>query len=135
MRRIVPLFFVALVVTLLAASCRMAPSQELGDTVAAIRFYPPDTAAINARARAAHRDSIERMAHIKDAVDTFVIAEGSDKQHLVLLSYPTHRDTLSRARTAHIRVTGRADIGAVAHIGWYVTPRGDSLVSSVTVVE
>ena len=121
----IPLLLIAM--QMVIASCRMAPSQDNGDTVAAKEFYPPDTAALR---RAAAKDSTLRP--VKDSADIFIIGPASTRHEVQLLSYPSRRDSASYTKSRHIRVRGNADVGHVVRVVFYATPKGDTLVSRIT---
>ena len=73
-----------------AGSCRMAPKDNPGETVASAEFYPPDTTQINRHRRA---DSTV-VAQRPDSIDIFYVGEGSTRRELQLVSYPSRRDTV-----------------------------------------
>ncbi|MBF1082369.1 MAG: hypothetical protein HXL34_07970, partial [Prevotellaceae bacterium] len=95
-----------------AGSCRMAPKDNPGDTVASAEFYPPDTTQINRL----HRADSTAMARRPDSINVFYVGEGSTRRELQLVSYPSRRDTVVRFKARHIRVEGRADVGSVVRI-------------------
>ena len=77
-------------ITTTSTSCKFAPDQHDGDTVAASEFYPEDTSAIHAKKMA-------KMAAIKagkDSVGIYYIGSGSTKDMIQLVSYPSRRDTM-----------------------------------------
>lgn len=123
MKKTIFILIVILVMTFSFTGCRMAPSQDPGDTVAAEVFEPADTTAIHAR------NKISR-AVVKDSADLFIVGEGSDRRHLQLISYPTRRDTSLYYKSRHVHVTGNADYGHIVRIGFSVR-KGDSIVISV----
>ena len=108
-----------------AGSCRMAPKDNPGDTVASAEFYPPDTTQINRQRRA---DSTA-MAQRPDSINVFYVGEGSTRRELQLVSYPSRRDTIVRRKARRIRVEGRADVGKL-----WTSQRGDTLVKEVKVI-
>ena len=121
---LIPLFLV-LGVGLLPTSCKLAPSDNPGDTVAASAFEPIDTAAVSAKQRAYAK------AHpIKDSIDIFYVGEGSTRSKLQLVSYPSKKDTLLYSKARHIKKSGNADFGHVVRVKFYVS-HGDSLVNSI----
>lgn len=126
MRKILYLLLLVAVVGLFPTACKMAPVDNPGDTVAASEFAPPDTAAINRRARA----EVAKLAKVKDSVDIFYIGSGSTKQQLQLVSYPSRRDTLEYGKTRHLKRSGSTDVGSVVRVAFWVS-EGDSLVKSV----
>lgn len=126
MRKILYLLLLVSVVGLFPTACKMAPVDNPGDTVAASEFAPPDTAAINRRARA----EAAKLAKVKDSVDIFYIGSGSTKQRLQLVSYPSRRDTLEYGKTRHLKRSGSTDVGSVVRVAFWVS-EGDSLVKSV----
>ncbi len=127
MRKLILLPFLLVAVQAILLSCRMAPSQDNGDTVAAKDFYPPDTAALR---RAAAKDSA--LQPVKDSADIFIIGPASTRHEVQLLSYPSRRDSTLYAKSRHIRVRGNADVGHVVRAVFYATPKGDTLVSRIT---
>ncbi len=127
MRKILIIPLLLLAAQSVVVSCRMAPSQDNGDTVAAAEFYPPDTAALR---KAAHKDTTT-MA-IVDSADIFVIGPASTRHEVQLLSYPSQHDSASYPKSRHIRVRGNADVGHVVRVIFTATPKGDTLVSRIT---
>lgn len=136
MKHILKFLTVTLIVTaavsLGATSCRFAPSDNPGDTVAASVFEPVDTtsAAYKAKMRA-QRGSTP----IVDSVGMYVIGEGSSSRQVQLLSYPSRRDTLTYPKTTHYKVSGSADYGHVVRVKFWVNKSGDSLVSRIEEVK
>lgn len=126
MRKILLLLFIVVAVGLVPTACKMAPSDNPGDTVAASEFAPPDTAAINRRARA----KAAKLANAKDSVGIFYIGSGSTKQRLQLVSYPSRRDTLEYGKTRHLKRSGSTDGGSIVRVTFWVSGT-DSLVKSV----
>lgn len=114
-----------------ATSCKFAPDQNDGDTVAASVFYPEDTAAIHAKN--IKNDSIQKT--IVDSVGMYYVGSGSTKDMIQLVSYPSHRDTLLYSKTRHVKVKGCADINRVVRVGFYLLHGKDSLVNYVEEVE
>ena len=113
-----------------AGSCRMAPKDNPGDTVASAEFYPPDTTQINRL----HRADSTAMARRPDSINVFYVGEGSTRHELQLVSYPSRRDTIMRSKARHIRVEGKADFGTVVRIKLWTSQRGDTLVKEVKVI-
>ena len=127
------LYFVAAVVAATtsittATSCKFAPDQNDGDTVAANEFYPEDTAA--AHAKTTVKDTAAQKA-IVDSVGMYYIGSGSDKDKIQLVSYPSRRDTLLYSKTKHVKVKGCADIDHVVRVEFYLLNGKDSLVKAV----
>ena len=130
------LYFVAALaatsfITTMGTSCKFAPDQHDGDTVAASEFYPEDTAAIHAKKKA-------KMAAVKagkDSVGIYYIGSGSTKDIIQLVSYPSRRDTMIFSKTRHIKVKGNADINHVVRVDYYLLNGKDSLVKYVEEVE
>lgn len=114
------------VLAMLPSSCKMAPKDNPGDTVAASVFAPPDTAAINRKARLAKKN-----APVKDSTDIFYIGDGSTKHELQLVSYPSKRDTVVYSKARHIKKSGNADYGHVVRVKLWMTSKGDTLVQAV----
>ena len=118
-------------ITTTSTSCKFAPDQHDGDTVAASEFYPEDTSAIHAKKMA-------KMAAIKagkDCVGIYYIGSGSTKDIIQLVSYPSRRDTMIYSKTRHIKVKGNADINHVVRVDYYLLNGKDSLVKYVEEVE
>ena len=113
-----------------ADSCRMAPKDNPGDTVASAEFYPPDTTQIN-RHRKPDSTAVAQRA---DSTDIFYVGEGSTRRELHLVSYPSRRDTIVRRKARRIRVEGRADVGSVVRITLWASHRGDTVVKEVKVI-
>lgn len=118
-------------ITTTSTSCKFAPDQHDGDTVAASEFYPEDTSAIHAKKTA-------KMAAIKagkDSVGIYYIGSGSTKDMIQLVSYPSRRDTMIFGKTRHVKVKGNADINHVVRVDYYLLNGKDSLVKYVEEVE
>ena len=115
-------------ITTTSTSCKFAPDQHDGDTVAASEFYPEDTSAIHAKKTA-------KMAAGKDSVGIYYIGSGSTKDIIQLVSYPSRRDTMIYSKTRHIKVKGNADINHVVRVDYYLLNGKDSLVKYVEEVE
>lgn len=111
---------------MLPSSCRMAPKDNPGDTVAASVFAPPDTAAINRKARLAKKN-----APVKDSADIFYIGDGSTRHELQLVSYPSKRDTVVYGKARHMKKSGNADYGRAVRVRLWMTSKGDTLVQAV----
>lgn len=114
-----------------STSCKMAPSDNPGDTVAASVFEPVDTSMHAAKSK----NDTTNIKNIKDSIDIFFVGNGSTKHNLQLVSYPSKRDTATYYKGKHLKVTGNADFGHVVRIGFYHLPTGDSIVTSVTEVK
>lgn len=111
-----------------ATGCKMAPSQNDGDTVPASVFAP---AQVHKKvAKTAVQDST-----VQDSTDIFIVGEGSDKNNLQLISYPSRRDTTLYWKGKHIQVKGNADFGHVVRVVLTPINHGDSTVNIVTSVE
>ena len=118
-------------ITTTSTSCKFAPDQHDGDTVAASEFYPIDTSAIHARKMA-------KMAAVKagkDSVGIYYIGSGSTKDIIQLVSYPSRRDTIIYSKTRHVKVKGNVDINHVVRVDYYLLNGKDSLVKYVEEVE
>ena len=109
-------------------SCKFAPDQNNGDTVAASEFYPEDTAALHAKKTA---KTAAAQKAIVDSVGMYYIGSGSTKEHIELVSYPSRRDTLIYGKTRHVKVKGCADIDHVVRVQFYLLNGTDSLVKYV----
>lgn len=125
MKKLLIFFSMLLLIAIANTSCRMAPSNDPGDTVAASVFAPIDTAAANRKARA-----YAKQHPVKDSVDIFYVGTGSTKSKLQLVSYPSKRDTVVYSKARHIKKNGTADVGHIVRVKFYVS-HGDSLVNSV----
>lgn len=108
-------------------SCKFAPDQTDGDTVAASVFYPEDTTTLHAK------KAIKKAAQeaIVDSVGIYYIGSGSTKDRIQLVSYPSRRDTLEYGKTRHVKVKGSADIDHVVRVQFYLLNGKDSLVKYV----
>ena len=113
-------------------SCKFAPDQNDGDTVAASEFYPEDTAALHAKKTA---KTAAAQTAIVDSVGMYYIGSGSTKEHIELVSYPSRRDTLIYGKTRHVKVKGCADIDHVVRVDFYLLNGKDSLVKYVEEVD
>lgn len=123
MRKILYLCMPVFAFSLMTTSCRMAPKEELGDTVAAKVFEPIDTAAL-------HRKQAAKMKNIKDSADIFYVGPATDQKSLQLISYPSRRDTLTMGRTRHIKRSGSTNIGNIVRIALWTKDK-DTLVSRI----
>ena len=118
-------------ITTTSTSCKFAPDQHDGATVAASEYYPDDTAAIHDKKKA-------KMAAVKagkDSVGIYYIGSGSTKDIIQLVSYPSRRDTMIFGKTRHVKVKGNADINHVVRVDYYLLSGKDSLVKYVEEVE
>ena len=118
-------------ITTTSTSCKFAPDQHDGDTVAASEFYPIDTSAIHAKKMA----KIAAVKAGKDSVGIYYIGSGSTKDIIQLVSYPSRRDTMIYSKTRHVKVKGNADINHVVRVDYYLLNGKDSLVKYVEEVE
>ena len=109
-------------------SCKFAPDQNDGDTVAASEFYPEDTSALHAK-KVAKNAAAQKV--IVDSVGMYYIGSGSTKDKIQLVSYPSRRDTLLYGKTRHVKVKGSADIDHVVRVDFYLLNGKDSLVKYV----
>lgn len=130
------LYFVAIIVATTTitttTSCKFAPSQDNGDTVAASEFYPEDTTALHAQKVA--KKAVAQKAII-DSIGMYYIGSGSTKDRIQLVSYPSRRDTLEYGKTRHVKVKGSADIDHVVRVEFYLLNGKDSLVKYVEEVQ
>lgn len=110
------------------SSCKFAPNQNDGDTVAASEFYPEEP--IVKCSMKADSDTVD-MENIVDSVGMYYIGSGSTKELIELVSFPSRRDTFLYSKTRHIRVKGCADIGHVVRVQYYLLNGKDSLVKYV----
>lgn len=113
-------------------SCKFAPDQNDGDTVAASEFYPEDTTAEHAKKTA--KNAAAQKA-IVDSVGMYYVGSGSTKGQIQLVSYPSRRDTLLYGKTRHVKVKGSADIDHVVRVQFYLLNGKDSLVKYVEEVD
>lgn len=110
------------------SSCKFAPSQNDGDTVAASEFYPEEPTM---------KDSMKTnsgtvdIKNIVDSAGMYYIGSGSTKELIELVSFPSRRDTFLYSKTRHIKVKGNADIGHVVRVQYYLLNGKDSLVKYV----
>lgn len=74
-------------------------------------------------------------AIVKDSADIYYVGDGSNRQFLQLVSYPSKRDTLVYGKTRHVKVKGSADFGRVVRVRFYLLNGTDSLVSGVEEVK
>lgn len=116
---------IALAIGLLpwASSCRMAPAEHPGDTVAAKVFEPVDTSKRSAAA------SAKQAKPMRDSTDLYIIGEESSRTQVQLVSYPSRRDTIVYAKGKHIKVVGNADYGHVVRVKTWISDQGDTLVT------
>ncbi len=114
-----------------STSCKMAPSDNPGDTVAASVFEPIEAGSHVAKSK----NDTTNIKNSKDSTNIFFVGEGSTKHNLQLVSYPSKKDTATYYKGKHLNVTGNADFGHVVRIGFYRLPSGDSIVTSVTEVK
>lgn len=124
MKKLLLFFPIFLFVLAFSSSCKFAPSQDLGDTVAAEVFEPIDTAVLKQQQR-------EKISKAKDSVDFFIIGEGSTRDKLQLISYPSHRDTMLFGKKRPVKVTGSADYGRVVRIVFVLGKDSTKLVKQV----
>lgn len=114
--------------TTTSTSCKFAPDQNDGDTVAASEFYPEDTSALHAKKMA---KLAADKKNIVDSIGMYYVGSESNKQQIQLVSYPSRRDTLLYNKTRHVKVKGNADIDHVVRVQFYLLNGKDSLVKSV----
>ena len=98
-------------ITTTSTSCKFAPDQHDGDTVAAA------------------------IKNGKDSVGIYYVGSNSTKDLIELVSYPSRRDTMMYSKTRHIKVKGNADINHVVRVDFYLHNGKDSLVKYVEEVE
>ena len=77
----------------LVSSCKMAPKDDPGDTVAASVFAPVDTAALHRKQRAEKA----RLAHAKDSIGIFYIGAGRRFSSSAILHSATPSPTVRHA--------------------------------------
>lgn len=128
MKKLVLFFPLLWVVLSLSTSCKFAPSSDLGDTVAASVFEPEDTALT-------HKNLSKNVSKTVDSADIFVIGEGSTRQFLQLISYPSRRDTMTYAKHRPLKVKGSAQFGRIVRIGFMFGKDSVKLVKTVEEVQ
>ena len=121
-------------ITTTSTSCKFAPDQHDGDTVAASEFYPIDTSAVHAK-KMAKMAAVKAVKAGKDSVGIYYIGSGSTKDMIQLVSYPSRRDTMIYSKTRHVKVKGNADINHVVRVDYYLLNGKDSLVKYVEEVD
>lgn len=131
------LYFVAAIaattlITTTGTSCKFAPEQQDGDTVAASEFYPEDTSSAHAKKMA--KKTAEQAA-IVDSTDIFLVGSGSNKDMIQLVSYPSRRDTFIYTKTLHVRVKGNADYNHLVKVDYYLLNGKDSMVKYIEEVK
>lgn len=124
MRQLLICLSFLIVLPFFSVSCKMAPKDEPGDTVAASVFNPVDTAALNRKARK-HVTAVP----VKDSTDIFYMGEGNAQRQLLLISYPSRRDTVHYVTTRHFKTTGNTEPGRAVRIKLWISDSGDTLVS------
>ena len=118
--------------TTTGTSCKFAPEQQDGDTVAASEFYPEDTSSAHAKKMA--KKTAEQAA-IVDSTDIFLVGSGSNKDMIQLVSYPSRRDTFIYTKTLHVRVKGNADYNHLVKVDYYLLNGKDSMVKYIEEVK
>lgn len=129
MRKLFIFIAVITAATSVSTSCRMAPRENLGDTVAAKYFEPADTSGCAALAQKKNKTMV------KDSADIFFVGSGSTATQVQLVSYPSRRDTVLRPKGKRIKVVGNADYGHVVRAKLWVSASGDTLVTRLEKVE
>jgi len=84
-----------------STSCKMAPSDNPGDTVAASVFEPIEAGSHVAKSK----NDTTNIKNSKDSTDIFFVGEGSTKHNLQLVSYPSKKDTATYYKGKHLNVT------------------------------
>lgn len=110
------------------SSCRFAPKDEPGDTVAASVFAPIDTSSAAYKAK-------KRSRVAKDSTGVFIVGNQSNRKQLQLIVYPSHRDTFVYRRSSDMVVYGNADFGHLVRVVLDTTKRGDTIVTQVMEVQ
>lgn len=134
MRKLLLFAVVLVTASVCSVSCRMAPNEQLGDTLAASVFEPedtmkgrevvevePDSAALEEAARA--------LASIVDSTDIFVVGAETNRQWIQLLSYPSRRDTTLFGKGQHFKATGSTEPGTVVRVKFFALPSGTRIVT------
>ena len=117
-----------------STSCRMAPSDQLGDTLAASVFEPEDTtkslqADVVEPDSAALEEAARALASIVDSTDMFVVGAETNRQQIQLLSYPSRRDTTLYGKGLHFKATGSTEPGTLVRVKFYALPSGTRIVT------
>lgn len=129
------LFFAIAVIfaSMVSVSCRMAPNEQLGDTLAASVFEPEDTTtavvAVAEPDSAALEEVAQALASIVDSTDVFVVGAETNRQWIQLLSYPSRRDTTLYGKGQHFKATGSTEPGTVVRVKFYALPSGTRIVT------
>lgn len=123
MRNFIYFILLSLLVTLCISGCKMAPSDNNGDTVAAAVFTPAGIPTHLSR-------TIKKGQTAQDSTNIFIIGKKSDHHNLQLVTYPTRKDTLIFVRARHLKVQGNADFGHIVKVKFYITGK-DTLVSEI----
>ncbi|MGI6242159.1 MAG: hypothetical protein ACOYJK_01250 [Prevotella sp.] len=123
MRKIFLLVFMVVITALASTSCRMAPSNNLGDTVEAKYFEPYDSTIHDTAA------AKKQLVIIQDSLDIYVIGPASTASQVQLLSYPSRRDSMVYTKGKHIKVIGNADFYHVVRAKFWISEAGDTLVT------
>ncbi len=131
MKRIFVPIAVLVLTTGVSQSCRMAPADNPGDTVSAALFEPP----VPVEAAVADTAVLDSAAEVQDSADVYYVGDGSTKDRLQLVSYPSQRDTVVYAKGKHIKVSGKADFGHVVRVKLWVSEKGDTLVTRVEEIQ
>ena len=134
MRKLLLSAIVLVTASVCSVSCRMAPNEQLGDTLAASVFEPedtmkgrevvevePDSAALEEAARA--------LASIVDSTDIFVVGAETNRQWIQLLSYPSRRDTTLFGKGQHFKATGSTEPGTMVRVKFFALPSGTRIVT------
>lgn len=111
------LYFAAVVIAATASvstatSCKFAPSQNDGDTVAASEFYPEDTSALHAKKMA----RIKAQKAMTDSVGIYYIGSGSSKENYNWFPILQDETPLNTERLAASRLRV-----ALISTTWYVS--------------
>ena len=133
MRKLLFFAVVVLIASMASVSCRMAPNEQLGDTLAASVFEPEDTTTIVVVAAepdsAALEEAALALANIVDSTDVFVVGAETNRQWIQLLSYPSRRDTALYGKGQHFKATGSTEPGTVVRVKFYALPSGTRIVT------
>ena len=128
MKKLLLLFPIILITVFVSTSCRFAPKVELGDTIAAKDFEPIDTAALKQQQK-------KETTTGKDNADIFIIGEGSTRDMLQLISYPSRRDTTSYGKQRPLKIKGSTQFGRIVRIGFIPGKDSTKLVKTIEEVE
>lgn len=134
MRKLLLFAIVLVAASVCSVSCRMAPNEQLGDTLAASVFEPEDTMkgreVVEVESdSAALEEAARALASIVDSTDIFVVGAETNRQWIQLLSYPSRRDTTLFGKGQHFKATGSTEPGTVVRVKFFALPSGTRIVT------